>query len=131
MLETKKVLNRGITAQATPERKGGALKRKIGLAATLALATTASFMLMGTTSAAPNTNMIDYNKYELDAPINDMMWCGNSNEVILVLTDVGTVYRSRDRGATWKKLQNVMSQVGNEVKDQNQNVSNFRNKLDE
>ena len=67
--------------------------------------------------------MIDYNKYELDAPVNDMMWCGNSNEVILVLTDLGTVYRSRDRGASWKKLQNVMSQAGNEVKDDNQNVS--------
>jgi Ni/Co efflux regulator RcnB len=42
--------------------------------------------------------MIDYNKYEMDAPIADMMWCGTSNEVILVLTDAGTVYRSRDRG---------------------------------
>ncbi len=47
---------------------------------------------------AANTNMIDYNKYEMDAPIADMMWCGTSNEVILVLTNAGTVYRSRDRG---------------------------------
>jgi len=32
------------------------------------------------------------------------MWCGNSDEVILVLTEKGAIYRSRDRGYTWKKL---------------------------
>jgi photosystem II stability/assembly factor-like uncharacterized protein len=65
----------------------------------------------------PNTNMIDYNKYEMDSPIHDMMWCGTSNEVILVLSNAGTVYRSRDRGQGWKKLQGLMAQTGNEVKD--------------
>jgi Ni/Co efflux regulator RcnB len=53
---------------------------------------------------APNTDNIDYNRYDLDTPVSDMMWCGTSNEVILVLTESGTVYRSRDRGATWRKL---------------------------
>lgn len=46
-----------------------------------------------------------------------MMWCGTSNEVILVLTENGTIYRSRDRGGSWKKLQSVMSQVGSQVAD--------------
>jgi photosystem II stability/assembly factor-like uncharacterized protein len=78
-----------------------------------ALIATAASIVMG----APNTNMIDYNKYEMDAPISDMMWCGTSNEVILVLTSAGTVYRSRDRGQRWKKLQGVMAKTGNEVKD--------------
>jgi hypothetical protein len=67
--------------------------------------------------------MIDYNKYEMDAPITDMMWCGSSNEVILVLTNAGTVYRSRDRGQAWKKLQGIMATAGNEVKDNDQEVS--------
>ena len=34
-----------------------------------------------------NTDKIDYNRYDLDGPVADMMWCGTSNEVILVLTD--------------------------------------------
>ena len=51
------------------------------------------------------------------------MWCGTSNEVILVLTESGTVYRSRDRGGSWKRLQQVMSQVGGQVADQDQEVS--------
>ena len=53
----------------------------------------------------------------MDSPIHDMMWCGTSNEVILVLSNAGTVYRSRDRGQGWKKLQGLMAQTGNEVKD--------------
>lgn len=79
-------------------------------------------MLSGVVSGA-NTDQIDYNRYDLDAPVADMMWCGTSNEVILVLTDAGTVYRSRDRGASWKKLQQVMTQVGGQVADEDQEVS--------
>ena len=67
--------------------------------------------------------MIDYNKYDLDAPITDMMWCGTSNEVILVLSNAGTVYRARDRGQAWKKLQGIMTTAGKEVKDNDQEVS--------
>lgn len=68
--------------------------------------------------SAANTDQIDYNRYDLDAPVNDMMWCGTTNEVILVLTESGTVYRSRDRGASWKKLQASMSQTAGQVADQ-------------
>lgn len=77
-------------------------------------------------SHAANTDMIDYNKYEIDANVNDMMWCGNQNEVILVLTQRGTVYRSRDRGSSWKKLQSVMAQAGSQVADPEQEVSDIR-----
>jgi|LauGreDrversion4_2_1035121.scaffolds.fasta_scaffold84015_1 Ni/Co efflux regulator RcnB len=43
-------------------------------------------MLLTTLTTAANTDQIDYNKYELDAPVHDMMWCGENNDVILVLT---------------------------------------------
>ena len=69
-----------------------------------------------------NTDQIDYNRYDLDGPVQDMMWCGTSNEVILVLTEGGTVYRSRDRGGSWKRLQQVMNQVGGQVADNDQEV---------
>jgi hypothetical protein len=54
--------------------------------------------MMSNMVAGANTDQIDYNRYDLDAPVNDMLWCGSSNEVILVLTEKGTVYRSRDKG---------------------------------
>ena len=45
------------------------------------------------------------------------MWCGKSNEAILVLTERGSVYKSRDRGATWKKLANVFKKTAEGVAD--------------
>ena len=79
-------------------------------------------MLTARLGQAANTDKIDYNRYDLDGPVADMMWCGAKNEVILVLTELGTVYRSRDRGGSWKRLQQVMSQVGGQVADQDQEV---------
>jgi hypothetical protein len=64
-----------------------------------------------------NTDEVDFNKYELDSAVGDMMWCGKDNEVTLVLTGKGSVYRSRDRGFTWKKLQSAMATAGGEVAD--------------
>jgi len=40
------------------------------------------------------------------------MWCGNTNEVILVQTQEGTIYRSRDKGDSWKKMHSAMQQTG-------------------
>jgi hypothetical protein len=79
-------------------------------------------LLASQMALAVNTDKIDYNRYDLDGPVADMMWCGAKNEVILVLTELGTVYRSRDRGGSWKRLQQVMSQVGGQVADQDQEV---------
>ena len=87
------------------------------------MAACALLFTAGTAYGDPNTDQIDYNKYELDAQVSDMMWCGGQNEVILILTEKGTVYRSRDRGSSWKKLQSVMRQVGGEVADTDQEVS--------
>jgi len=80
---------------------------------------------MSALAMAANTDQVDYSKYDLDGLVTDMMWCGSSNEVILVLTDPGTVYRSRDRGASWKKLQSMMTSVGTQVADQDQEVLTF------
>ena len=66
-------------------------------------------LLVGLCTSAANTDQIDYNKYELDSGVGDMMWCGKDNEVILVLTGKGSVYGSRDRGSSWKKLQSLMA----------------------
>lgn len=63
-----------------------------------------SIGLLSKSALSANTDRVDYNKYEMDALVKDIMWCGQSNEAILILTEKGTVYRSRDKGASWKKL---------------------------
>jgi len=52
-----------------------------------------------------------------------MMWCGTNDEAILVQTSDGSIYRSRDRGSTWKRLKSIMEKYGSEVSDEGQNVS--------
>lgn len=86
------------------------------------LGAAALLSLLLTGSAAANTDQVDFNKYELDSEVSDMMWCGKDNEATLVLTDKGSIYRSRDRGFTWKKLQSVMAKAGSDVADQEQEV---------
>jgi len=61
--------------------------------------------------------------FEIDSPLVDIMWCGSTNEVILVQSEAGTVYRSRDRGDSWKKLHSIMHQTGLAVLDDGQSVS--------
>jgi len=42
-----------------------------------------------------------------DSALEDIIWCGDAkrgNEVILVLTEQGSVYRSTDKGFNWQKL---------------------------
>ena len=57
---------------------------------------------------AVNSDKVSFQVFEIDSPLLDIMWCGPTNDVILVQSDVGTVYRSRDRGDSWKKLHSIM-----------------------
>merc|ERR1711988_1276637 len=65
-----------------------------------------------------NTDKVSFNIFEIDNKLIDILWCGNTNEVILVQTDSGTIYRSRDKGDSWKKLRSMMKQSGAGVLDE-------------
>ena len=69
------------------------------------------------------TDRIDYHRQELDSFVRDIMWCGQDNDVILILTERGTLFRSRDRGISFKRLQSVLAQTGQAIADANQEVS--------
>mmetsp|Transcript_2618 Transcript_2618/g.4051 ORF Transcript_2618/g.4051 Transcript_2618/m.4051 type:complete len:159 (+) Transcript_2618:90-566(+) len=56
----------------------------------------------------------------------DIMWCGPTNEVILAQSLHGTVYRSRDKGDSWKRLHSMMHQSGSSVADENQDIGKVR-----
>ena len=66
---------------------------------------------------------VEYQTFELDGEIQDMMWCGQNDESILVQTSDGTIYRSKDRGNSWKKLKTLMQIQGKKVADDEQEVS--------
>ena len=53
---------------------------------------------------AANTDGVTFQSFEIDGALDDILWCGKGNEVILVHTTPGIIYRSRDKGESWKKL---------------------------
>ena len=66
---------------------------------------------------AANTDGVSFQSFEINGPLDDILWCGKGNEVILVHTAEGIVYRSRDRGDSWKKLSQLMANTGGKVQD--------------
>jgi photosystem II stability/assembly factor-like uncharacterized protein len=52
---------------------------------------------------------VDFQTFQLDAEVKSVLWCGNNDEIILLHSTDGGVYRSRDRGENWKKLRNLMT----------------------
>ena len=74
-------------------------------------------------------DFVEFQTFELDGEISDMMWCGTNDETILVQTSDGSIYRSRDRGSTWKRLKSIMEKYGSEVSDEGQEVSKHFLKL--
>ena len=63
------------------------------------------------------SNSFLYPSFEIDGPLLHILWCGTANEVILIHTNSGSIYRSRDRGESWKKLHAEMKRMGFEVID--------------
>jgi hypothetical protein len=80
-----------------------------------------TFTLAGSYNDLAST--IDYQTFELDGHVHDVLWCGDNNESILVHTDDGTVYKSHDRGANWKRLKSILQKQGQKVADADQDVS--------
>jgi hypothetical protein len=85
---------------------------------------TACLLLAPAASRTDNlADYVEYQTFELDGEITDMMWCGSNDETILVQTAEGNIYRSRDRGSNWKRLKSLMQKIGTQVADENQDVS--------
>ena len=72
---------------------------------------------------AANIDKVNFQVFEIDSALKDIMWCGPTNEVILVQSNSGTIYRSRDRGDSWKKMHSIMKQTGERVVDDGETVS--------
>jgi len=72
---------------------------------------------------------VDFQTFELDGSVHDMLWCGAGDEIILVQSSDGTVYRSRDRGLSWKRLKNLMAKQARDVADDSQDIGKVHKML--
>jgi hypothetical protein len=58
---------------------------------------------------------------EVDSTVSDIIWCGHSREVIFVLTDLNSVYKSENRGFSWTKLNDIFHQKATSELEPNEN----------
>ena len=68
---------------------------------------------------------VDFQTFDLDGQVHDLMWCGYNDEVVLMHTSEGTIYRSRDRGLSWKRLKGLLQKTAFGVADEDQEVSHI------
>jgi len=68
---------------------------------------------------------VEFKQYDIDANPKDLVWCGPSRDSVLVLTELNSLYRSDDKGFTWKKLNDVILNTGRLELDDNENEVNY------
>ena len=83
--------------------------RFVSLAVFCLLSNNSPTNVFNTVQAGVNSDKVSFQVFELDSPLVDINWCGTTNEVILVQSSKGIIYRSRDRGDSWKKLHSIMN----------------------
>lgn len=68
---------------------------------------------------------IETKTYELDSPSKDLIWCGASQETVLILTENNSLYRSDDKGFNWRLLNGILNNTGKGQLEENDNEVNF------
>ena len=68
-----------------------------------------------------STGNVDYKSYELDSTPKDLLWCGSTREVVLILTETNSLYRSEDKGFTWRLLNDILLSKGKDELDPDEN----------
>ena len=59
-------------------------------------------------SSFKGANIVDTKFQDLDSPPQDLVFCGETKDTVIVLTEKNSLYRSDDHGFTWKKLNDVI-----------------------
>lgn len=68
---------------------------------------------------------VEHRRYDLDSVPKDMIWCGPSRETVLIITELDSLYKSEDKGFTWKKMNDILTNSGKEQLEENENEVNL------
>jgi hypothetical protein len=64
---------------------------------------------------------VDFKSFDLDSTPRDIVWCGSTRDTVFVLSETNSLYRSDDKGFSWKKLNDIMINTGKEQLDPEEN----------
>lgn len=77
-------------------------------------------------TAASNLSSPDVSFNFLDSPLVDIVWCGEKKNVLFILTEKNSVYRSVDDGFSGHSLSSHLQQLGQrEITTSNAEVNSF------
>jgi len=71
-----------------------------------------AWLLLSLVAAAPNTDTVELQALDLDSAVTDVLFCGAESEVLLALTQKRSVYRSENKGFSWRLLQTILEREG-------------------
>jgi hypothetical protein len=74
---------------------------RVTLSLLAALVATVAMSWVPQPSAAVNPGKIVLTETVIVGEVEDMLWVGSAKQIVLILTDVGKVYRSANEGMTW------------------------------
>lgn len=72
-----------------------------------------------------SSGKVDFKQYDIDAHPKDLVWCGPNRDTVLVVTEMNSLYRSDDKGFTWKKMNDVMTTTGKQELEDHENEVNL------
>lgn len=64
---------------------------------------------------------VDYKSFDLDSSPKDLVWCGSTRDTVFVLTEKNSLYRSDDKGFSFKNMNDVMTNTGKDQLESNEN----------
>jgi hypothetical protein len=68
---------------------------------------------------------IDFKQYDIDAQPVDLVWCGTNRDTVFIVSELNSLYRSDDRGFSWKKLNDILTNTGKNELDENDNEVSY------
>ena len=69
-------------------------------------------LCFGCVWALARVDTVEYQVVELDSPVQDSLFCGSEEDIILVLTMKNSVYRSENGGFSWRQLREILVREG-------------------
>lgn len=64
---------------------------------------------------------------KLDGVMQELVWCGDENQIIIIRTETNSVYRSENRGASFKKITKHMQKAADEIVDDSAEIGDVTN----
>jgi hypothetical protein len=64
---------------------------------------------------------VEYAHSEIDSNIKEIIWCGESSNILLAISDKNSLYQSDNKGFMWRKMNDLITHTGKTELEDNEN----------